>query len=115
MASPAPSIATSTGPAGLADSWVGVLHVPPEERVAARLAAPAAQASAAWPASLSATWVWPTGYGGAGPTVTGVAKPPRTVPESAMVADLVPQVTIAAPVEFTARFSAWPRAASVVT
>ena len=32
-----------------------------------------------------------------------------------MVADLVPQVMIAAPVEFTARFSAWPRAATVVT
>src|SRR5260370_32603631 len=61
MALPAPSIATSTGPSGCADSWVGALHVPAAVRVAAMLALKVAQANAAWPASLSATWVWPTG------------------------------------------------------
>src|SRR6516162_8466831 len=39
--------------------------------------------------------------------VTGAAKPPRTVPESARVANLVPQVMIAAPAGFTARPTAW--------
>src|SRR5258708_7538133 len=58
---PTPSIATSTGPSGWADSWAGVLQVPPAVRVAAMLAVPVAQASAAWPVSLIATWVWPIG------------------------------------------------------
>src|SRR5260370_101069 len=61
MASPARSSATSPGPSGVADSWVGVLEVRPAVRVAARLAIPLAQASAAWPVLFSATWVWPTG------------------------------------------------------
>src|SRR5260370_40205364 len=87
---PAPSIATSTGPSGWADSWAGVLQVPPAVRVAAMLAVPVAQATAAWPVSLIATGGWPIGDGGRGPTVTGAAKPPQTAPHAGRGAQPVP-------------------------
>src|SRR5258708_13286328 len=50
MALPAPSIATSTGPSGVADSWVGGLHAPPPVRGAPTFAIPLSPPTAPCPA-----------------------------------------------------------------